>query len=117
MMSPFALAVGLILFASVRAAGTMVDVYHRGMTDGTGLSYFCFRIPVLARTTTGNLIAFAEGRVANCNDAGDVRIVRRVSNDEGLTWSTVDQVKREEGHTIGNPCALPSHSRLLSRLG
>lgn len=84
----------------------MVDVYHRGMVDSSRTSYFCFRIPALARTAAGALIAFAEARRSNCGDSGDVRIVRRVSHDDGATWSAIDQVKAEAGHTVGNPCPI-----------
>ena len=85
---------------------TFQNVFSRGQTDSAGLSYFCFRIPALARTANGTLIAFAEGRHVNCNDQGDVRLVRRISHDEGATWSAIDQVKAEDGHTIGNPCPI-----------
>ena len=100
-----------------RLAKTMIDVFSREQTDSAGLSYFCFRIPALARTANGSLVAFAEGRHVNCDDAGDVRLVRRISHDEGATWSAIDQVKAEAGHTIGNPCPvvdlLTGHVHLL----
>lgn len=92
--------------AAAAAAPTLIDVYHRAQTDSANVSYFCFRIPVLARAASGALIAFAEGRHLNCDDAGDVRIVRRISHDDGATWSPIDQVKAEAGHTIGNPCPI-----------
>lgn len=97
----------MIFFSSaVLASVTGSAVFSRGQFDSTGVSYFCFRIPALARTVNGSLIAFAEGRHLNCNDAGDVRLVRRISHDEGTTWSVIDQVKVEAGHTIGNPCPI-----------
>jgi len=93
--------------ASVLATPALRDVFSRGQADSTGVSYFCFRIPALARTANGSLIAFAEGRHVNCNDqGGGVRLVRRISHDEGATWSAIDQVKSEDGHTIGNPCPI-----------
>lgn len=82
-----------------------VDVFHRQQVDSANISYFCFRIPALLRARD-TLLAFAEGRRVNCDDAGDVRIVRRISRDEGATWSAIDQVKVESGHTIGNPCPI-----------
>lgn len=100
----------VLVFASaapaISAAPTMFDVFHRQQVDSANVSYFCFRIPALVRRADDALIAFAEGRHVNCDDAGDVRIVRRISYDEGETWSDIDQVKVELGHTIGNPCPI-----------
>ena len=91
---------------AISEAPTMLDVFHRQQVDSANVSYFCFRIPALVRRADDALIAFAEGRHVNCDDAGDVRIVRRISYDEGETWSDIDQIKVEPGHTIGNPCPI-----------
>src|SRR4051812_28877637 len=34
--------------------------------------YSCFRIPAIVKSARGTLLAFAEGRVNNCGDAGDI---------------------------------------------
>lgn len=91
---------------SVLSTPRFGDVFSRGQTDSANVSYYCFRIPALARAANGSLIAFAEGRHTDCNDQGDVRLVRRISHDEGASWSAIDQVKVEDGHTIGNPCPI-----------
>ncbi len=103
---PGALVLLLASASAAPAAVDLVDVFHREQTDSANVSYFCFRIPALVRAADGALVAFAEGRHVNCDDAGDVRIVRRISYDEGASWSPIDQVKVEPGHTIGNPCPI-----------
>lgn len=72
--------------------------------DGTPLTpvfvpgqegYACFRIPGIVRAGDGSLVAFAEGRVANCADfGGPIRIVSRRSVDNGLTWGPLVVVGR-----------------------
>ena len=68
----------------------------------------CYRIPSVtwvasSSSVQGTLLAFAEGRRPGCNDQGDVRIVVRRSEDGGVSWSDIEQVQVETGHTIGNP--------------
>ena len=82
------------------------DIYIAGQNDTAGLSYTCFRIPSLVRTKTGAIIAFAEGRRGSCSDQGDVKIVSRRSTDNGISWSPIEQVRSENGHTIGNPAPI-----------
>ncbi|GHH28118.1 sialidase family protein [Streptomyces lanatus] len=65
--------------------------------------YACFRIPAIVRTTQGTLLAFAEGRVRNCGDAGDIDIVLKRSTDGGRTWGPLQVVSEGGGNTHGNP--------------
>ncbi|MGW0498623.1 sialidase family protein, partial [Streptomyces sp. NPDC003007] len=65
--------------------------------------YACFRIPAIARTTSGTLLAFAEGRVLNCGDAADIDIVVKRSTDGGRTWGPLRVVTEGAGDTHGNP--------------
>lgn len=65
--------------------------------------YACFRIPALVRTNAGTLLAFAEGRVHDCGDAGDIDIVLRRSTDGGSTWGPLTVVDHGAGDTHGNP--------------
>lgn len=97
---------GCVVLLLLIVAGASLDVFTANEHDASGLEYTCFRIPSLLRTRNGSLIAFAEGRRGSCGDHGDVRILRRISNDDGLTWSPLVQVKSEEGHTIGNPAPI-----------
>ncbi|MFH9985119.1 exo-alpha-sialidase [Streptomyces luteogriseus] len=65
--------------------------------------YACFRIPAIVRTTSGTLLAFAEGRVLNCGDAADIDIVLKRSIDGGRTWGPLQVVTEGAGDTHGNP--------------
>jgi sialidase-1 len=66
--------------------------------------YACYRIPAVVTTNDGTLLAFAEGRVADCSDVGNIDLVLRRSFDGGRTWGPMD-VLRGEGDNggFGNP--------------
>ena len=82
------------------------DIFVAGGSDSSGTNYTCFRIPAMVRLRNGTIVAFAEGRRGSCSDQGDVRLVRRNSDDDGNTWGPIEQVKNEMGHTIGNPAPI-----------
>ncbi|MCX6361980.1 MAG: sialidase family protein [Armatimonadetes bacterium] len=63
-----------------------------------------YRIPALAVTTRGTLLAFCEGRRGSSSDAGDIDLVMRRSTDGGRTWSEMQVVWSDGGNTCGNPC-------------
>ncbi len=65
--------------------------------------YKCFRIPAIVSDKDGNLLAFAEGRKTSCADFGDVDIVLKISDDNGLTWSAIQIVADYEQNQVGNP--------------
>ncbi|MET7351665.1 sialidase family protein [Streptomyces mirabilis] len=68
--------------------------------------YACFRIPAVVRSTHGTLLAFAEGRVHDCGDAGDIDIVVKRSADSGRTWGPLQVVNEGAGDTHGNPAPI-----------
>ncbi|GAA1579509.1 exo-alpha-sialidase [Kribbella hippodromi] len=74
-------------------------VLFQQKTDG----YACFRIPAVVHATDGEVLAFAEGRVADCGDDGDIDIVLRRSADGGKTWGPLQVVSEGNGSTHGNP--------------
>jgi sialidase-1 len=84
-----------------RAAEFEQQVLFRADQDPGG--YACFRIPAIVRTTEGTLLAFAEGRVLDCGDAGDIDLVVKRSTDGGRTWSPLQVVNEGGGDTHGNP--------------
>jgi len=66
--------------------------------------YNNIRIPTIAVTKTGTLLAFAEGRVGG--DAGDIDTIMRRSEDGGKTWGKIEVVWDDEKNTCGNPAPL-----------
>ncbi|TDE01020.1 sialidase family protein [Jiangella asiatica] len=68
-------------------------------TDG----YHTFRIPATIVSPSGEVLAFAEGRVDSASDTGDIDIVLRRSDDGGCTWSDLEVVADLGADTIGNP--------------
>ncbi|MEW2526843.1 sialidase family protein [Streptomyces sp. NPDC047071] len=65
--------------------------------------YTCFRIPAVVKTVKGTLLAFAEGRVNDCSDAGDIDLVLKRSHDGGRTWGPMQVINEGAGNTHGNP--------------
>jgi sialidase-1 len=74
-------------------------IYSAADEDG----YACFRIPAIVETNSGTLLAFAEGRVNDCLDAGDIDLVVKRSIDGGATWGPLEVVAEGGGDTRGNP--------------
>ncbi|TGA98039.1 sialidase family protein [Streptomyces sp. MZ04] len=68
--------------------------------------YACYRIPAVVKTVKGTLLAFAEGRVNDCSDAGDIDIVVKRSHDGGRTWSPLQVINEGAGDTHGNPAPI-----------
>ncbi|ARF58324.1 sialidase family protein [Streptomyces gilvosporeus] len=68
--------------------------------------YSCFRIPAIVKSTRGTLLAFAEGRVHDCGDAGNIDLVVKRSTDGGLTWGPLQIINHGDGNTHGNPAPL-----------
>ncbi|MFV0592220.1 MAG: exo-alpha-sialidase [Draconibacterium sp.] len=69
--------------------------------QGTG-NYNNYRIPSLIVTKAGTVLAFCEGREAG--DAGDIDILLKRSEDNGLSWSSEQIVWDDDQNTCGNPC-------------
>ncbi|GAA1703895.1 exo-alpha-sialidase [Kribbella yunnanensis] len=106
--APALLAVGALLASVVPAQATgpaaaapFVDdsPLFQQRTNG----YACFRIPAIVRAANNTVLAFAEGRVADCGDDGDIDVVLRRSTDGGKTWGPLQVVSEGGGDTHGNP--------------
>ncbi|WP_084143167.1 exo-alpha-sialidase [Amycolatopsis taiwanensis] len=76
--------------------------------------YSCFRIPAVVKSVKNTLLAFAEGRVDNCGDTGDIDLVLKRSTDGGRTWSPLQLVNEGGGDTHGNP--VPIVDRTTGRI-
>lgn len=66
--------------------------------------YHTYRIPALAVTTKGTVLAFCEGRRNSGSDTGDIDLLVKRSTDSGKTWSAQQVIWNDIGHTCGNPC-------------
>lgn len=77
----------------------------RPFVSGEG-GYHTYRIPALARTAGGVLIALAEGRKNSAADHGDIDVVCRRSLDGGATWEPLQTVTSHGGDVAGNPAVV-----------
>ena len=95
---------GLVSGAGYGSSRLPRDIVQTEVFKAGEAGYFCFRIPALLFTSSGSLLAFAEGRGQHkgvCEDHGDVHIVLKRSNNSGETWSKLTIVYSEPNHTIG----------------
>ncbi|WP_312339170.1 sialidase family protein [Sphingobacterium sp.] len=65
--------------------------------------YKSYRIPAIVKDKTGQLIAFAEGRVDHAGDFGNVDIVYKTSQDNGKTWGPLHVAVDNDNLQVGNP--------------
>lgn len=67
--------------------------------------YKSIRIPSVVVTKKGIVLAFAEGRAADADQAGNSIILKR-SRDEGRTWSPVQLIADDGSNSLNNPTAV-----------
>ena len=75
-----------------------ITVFKSG-TDG----HKSYRIPAIIGLPNGELLAFAEGRVNNSGDFGDINLVMKRSADKGKTWSGMETLVDYDKLQAGNP--------------
>jgi sialidase-1 len=63
------------------------------------------RIPAIVASGKGTLLAFAEGRAANSDQAKN-KIVLKRSTDGGATWDKVQVIAADGDKALNNPCAV-----------
>lgn len=97
-------------FRFLLAAFALASATGHAATDlfaGTGKSpRHTYRIPTLAVTKQGALLAFAELRKNGAGDSGDIDTVVKRSTDGGKTWSAEKVMLDLDEHTIGNTCPI-----------
>ncbi|KAH8897214.1 neuraminidase [Thozetella sp. PMI_491] len=83
------------------------------LTSGdTPIGFHSFRIPAVVRTTTGTILAFAEGRRHNNKDYGDINLVYKRTKsptnngNASSDWSELREVWGVGAGTWGNPTAV-----------
>jgi sialidase-1 len=95
-----------ILFISliflVRASASE-DIKSSDVFVGGEGGYAIYRIPALALTAKGTILAFAEARKNGPSDRGDIDLVVRRSFDNGATWEEKHIVHEDGTRTVGNP--------------
>jgi len=65
--------------------------------------YEYFRIPAIITTTKGTILAFAEGRKNGRSDTGDIDLVMKRSEDNGISWSELVVIWDDGENVCGNP--------------
>ena len=101
-----------IFTVAAKAADTRITVFELG--DGNG-SQFGYRIPALAVTKGGALLAFSERR-DGLHDHAENDIVLRRSRDGGRSCEPLQVVAEEGGDSLNDPCAIVLDSgRILLR--
>jgi len=78
-----------------------------------------YRIPALAVSTKGTILAFAEARRLNFRDIGDVDAVVKRSEDNGKTWGPEVLIWDDEGRSVNNPTPVvdPKNGRIWLFMG
>lgn len=90
---------GLLITATIVFAQTApVTVFESGKEG-----HKSYRIPAIVSLKDGTLLAFAEGRVNNAGDFGDINIVLKRSTDHGKTWTVIQTVVNYDNLQAGNP--------------
>ncbi len=87
--------------ANSRSAAEEVSnqaVFIRGTKE-----YHTYRIPALAVTTRGTVLAFCEGRKNSRSDSGRIELLVKRSEDAGRNWGPQQIVWADGGNTCGNP--------------
>lgn len=113
-----AITLGIALASSLPAAdpppssAAAVTVFEKREVDGVETGY---RIPALAVSKKGHLLAFCEQRVG-LDDHAENDIVLRRGVDGGRTWSPLQVIANEGGDSLNDPCVVVLDSgRILLR--
>ncbi len=117
--------IGITLFLLVAlcaAEAAPASKLLSGLPEGKVVVYaqdkergFDYRIPALARTKIGRLLAFAERRVG-LSDHAQNDIVLKHSSDFGKTWSDEILIADEKGDSLNDPTVIVMESgRVLLR--
>ena len=82
----------------------------RDLFVGGQEGYLGYRIPALAVSPTGALLAFCEGRRQTAAERGPIDIVLKRSFDGGATWRPMQIVAGEPDAKCGSPCPVVDRS-------
>ena len=71
--------------------------------EGGKEGHAIYRIPAVISLPTGELLAFAEGRVNGTDDFGDINLVLKRSQNQGKSWSVLQTLVDYDNLQAGNP--------------
>jgi sialidase-1 len=74
-----------------------VDLWTAGIGE-----YNNYRIPSVIVSPSGRVLAFCEGREGG--DSGDINLLLKRSENNGITWSKEQIIWDDESNSCGNPC-------------
>lgn len=102
-MLPPGLAVVLlsVFSGSALAGGPETVTVFEPMADG----FKSIRIPAVVVSNKGTVLAFAEGRAADADQARN-RIILKRSADGGRSWGKVSIIAEDGNKALNNPCAV-----------
>ncbi len=91
------------LWIAMTMPTTMAEVTQTPLYVSGQDGYNTYRIPAVAVTKAGTVLAFCEGRKSGQGDAGNIDMLLKRSSDNGRTWSEQQIIWDDEGNTCGNP--------------
>jgi sialidase-1 len=93
----------LLVSSSLPAVGADPEVVDAFSAKSDGFA--SIRIPAVVVAKSGTVLAFAEGRAANADQAKN-KIVLKSSADGGKSWSKIAVIAEDGDKSLNNPCAV-----------
>lgn len=100
---PARFVLALFVFAMSASVGFSADLTQSDLLVGGEGGYHTYRIPALVVATTGNVLAFCEGRRDGRGDSGKIDLVLKRSTDGGKSWLPMQLVRSDGENVCGNP--------------
>ena len=97
--------VSLGLSGWAAAAPLPEPLFQSGFAGGKD-GYHTYRIPALAVTPKGTVLAICEGRKNSWGDSGDIDQLLKRSTDNGRSWSEQKVIWDDGPNTCGNGCVV-----------
>jgi sialidase-1 len=96
-------AIIAVLMWTVASDFAAPELKERDLFVAGTSGYHTYRIPVVATSAKGTVLAFCEGRKHNAADTGDVDVLLKRSTDGGETWSEQKLIWSDGTNVCGNP--------------
>ncbi len=109
------------LSTDFKSAAPIAEIFQgSGVREQPEYGKACrYRIPALAVSKKGTILAFAEARRTGGADIGDIDAVVKRSTDGGKTWGPEIVIWDDEGRSVNNPSAVvdPKTGRIWLFMG